>query len=234
MFTPLAPSCQGRLNSRHRGCKCGIRLGGRLRCHNLARRLPPGRKRRHARLPKQHSAAALSLFGELALPVNKDAFEAGVIWFSDKAELIHPFMKVTSLVTHARALNADDVDGYTNITSALELSSRIIKEALGKSAPAGVRYVRPLVVLMSDGAHNEGPSPLPAADSLKQMADILTVAFGADADDQMLTALATEQLNVRCRTGAELRCYFAEIGRTLTITRAAGVNFTASLVSKPE
>ena len=180
------------------------------------------------------SAAALSLFGELALPVNKDAFEAGVIWFSDKAELIHPFMKVTSLVTHARALNANDVDGYTNITSALELSSRIIKEALGKSAPAGVRYVRPLVVLMSDGAHNEGPSPLPAADSLKQMADILTVAFGADADDQMLAALATEQLNVRCRTGAELRCYFAEIGRTLTITRAAGVNFTASLVSKPE
>jgi len=54
MFTPLAPSCQGWLNPRNRGCKCGIGFGCRLRCHILARRLPPGAKCRHARLPKQH------------------------------------------------------------------------------------------------------------------------------------------------------------------------------------
>ena len=54
MFVPLAPSRQGWLNPHYRGCKCEIGFGCRLRCNNLARRLPPGPKRRHTRLPKRH------------------------------------------------------------------------------------------------------------------------------------------------------------------------------------
>ena len=44
-------------------------------------------------------------------------------------------------------------------------------------------------------------------------------------------AIPTPQLTVRCRTGADLRSYFAEIGRTLTNTRAAGINATAALAN---
>jgi hypothetical protein len=61
MFTPLTPSCQGWLNPRNRGCKCGIGFGGRLRCHILAQRLPRRPKRRHAHLPKQHDLDAATL-----------------------------------------------------------------------------------------------------------------------------------------------------------------------------
>jgi hypothetical protein len=46
------------LNPRNRGCKGRIGFGCRLRCHSLARRLPPGAKRRHAPLPKQHVSTA--------------------------------------------------------------------------------------------------------------------------------------------------------------------------------
>src|ERR1019366_5857142 len=61
MFTPLAPCAQGWLNPRNRGCKCGIVFGGRLGSHILARSLPPGPKRRHTRLPKQHDEQAMLL-----------------------------------------------------------------------------------------------------------------------------------------------------------------------------
>ena len=53
-FTPLTPSSQGWLNLRQRGCQCGMGFSCGLRCHNLARRLPPGARCRHARLPKLH------------------------------------------------------------------------------------------------------------------------------------------------------------------------------------
>jgi hypothetical protein len=57
MFTPLTSSCQGWLNPRNRGRKCGIGFGGRLCCHHLAQSLPRRPKCRHAHWPKQHVVA---------------------------------------------------------------------------------------------------------------------------------------------------------------------------------
>jgi Mg-chelatase subunit ChlD len=173
-------------------------------------------------------AASLGLCQELALLINKDAFEIAVIRFADTAELVHPLQKASSLVGHLRPLEAD---GGTNLTSALELADRILTEAARPIAPQAIRYVRPLTVVMSDGRHNTGPSPIPAAAALKRSSDLLTVAFGDDADEEMLRAIATEQLSVRCRAGADLRCYFAEVGRTLTVTCAAGINAATALAT---
>jgi Mg-chelatase subunit ChlD len=177
------------------------------------------------------SAATAGLCQELALPVNKDAFEVAVIRFSHRAKIIHPFERVSSLTGHLQPLKVGFLDGATNLTAGLELTRQILETAAAPPSAPALRHVKPLAVVMSDGMHNCGPSPIPAANRLKQLADVLAVAFGNDADEEMLRAIATEQLSVRCRTGADLRSYFAEIGRTLTVTRAAGINVTAALVN---
>ena len=177
------------------------------------------------------SEATLGLCQELALPTNKDGFEVAVIRFSTKAKVVHAFEPASSLIGHLQPHKVGWLAGETNITAALELARELLKAGLAQPTTMAVRYVKPLVVVMSDGMHNCGPNPLPVADDLKELADVLAVAFGDDADEPMLRAIATPQLSVRCRTGADLRCYFAEIGRTLTITRAAGINATAALAN---
>jgi Mg-chelatase subunit ChlD len=177
------------------------------------------------------SAATAGLCQELALPVNKAGFEVAVIHFSNRAQLIHPFEPAPALVSHLQPLRIGFFGGETNLTAGLELARELLETAAASPAPAALRYVKPLAVVMSDGMHNHGPGPGPAAGKLKEIADVLAVAFGDDADQAMLEAIATEQLSVRCRSGADLRCYFAQIGRTLTVTRAAGTSATAALAN---
>jgi len=177
-------------------------------------------------------AAMLGLLAELALECNKAAFETALIGFSDQARLIHPFMPASALKANLSPPDPADSGGSTNVTAALELGRQILRDA--QRQPTGqLTYVRPMVVLLSDGMHNVGDGPVPASQELKQVADILTVAFGDDADEEMLRAIATEQLAVRCRTGADLRAYFAQVGRTLTVAHTTG-QASATLLANPQ
>jgi len=178
------------------------------------------------------SAATAGLCQELALPVNKAGFEVAVIHFSNRAKLIHPFESASTLVGHLQPLRVSFFGGETDLTAGLELACELLQTAEASPARAALRYIKPLTVVMSDGGHNHGPGPAPAAKKLKEIADVLAVAFGDDADQAMLEAIATEQLSVRCRTGADLRCYFAQMGRTLTVTRTAGTSATAALTHR--
>jgi len=160
---------------------------------------------------------------QLALPINKGAFEIAVIHFADRAQLIHPFEQASSLVNHLAPLDPIQFQGNgTNLASALELTLQILKKAESSPADNGISYTRPISVLMSDGCQTVGPNPIPIAEELKQICDILAIAFGPDADEAMLRKIATDQLSIRCRSGAELRAYFALIGQTLTVTRTSG------------
>jgi len=177
------------------------------------------------------SEATSGLCQELALPINKDGFEVAVLHFSTKAKVVHPVEPASSLIGHLQPLRVGLLAGDTNITAALELARALLEAAPAQPVTTAIRYVKSLAVLMSDGMHNSGPSPIPAAEALKAIADVLAVGFGDDADEEMLQAIATVQHSVRCRTGADLRRYFAEIGRTLTVTRAAGINATSALAN---
>lgn len=166
----------------------------------------------------------------LAQPNNQNAFEMAVIWYSNIARVSHPFAPVSSFLNRFDNSFDDGFTGETNITSALEQAHQILK-AQRPTSEKHV-YARPVCVLMSDGRHNCGPDPFPAANALKEISDLITIAFGDCADEQTLRAIATtEQLCVRCRTGADLRCYFAQVGQTLTVTRAAGSNAVLALAT---
>jgi uncharacterized protein YegL len=83
-----------------------------------------------------------------------------------------------------------------------------------------------LVLLFSDGCHNTGPSPEPAAARLRAAgATVVSVAYGTDADEDLLRRLATSpQHFFRCKDGKELRAFFAAVGATLSASVPRGVN----------
>ena len=74
-----------------------------------------------------------------------------------------------------------------------------------------------MTLLFSDGEHNVGTGPHDAARELKELSELVSVAFGADADEATLRAIATSpQHCYRCRDGRELRAFLAEVGATMS------------------
>jgi uncharacterized protein YegL len=172
--------------------------------------------------------ACSDLISELAVEPNKDAFYASVIDFSDDANVVHTFTKATALNGKVAPISAG---GETNITAALELAKSQF-ETRRPRLPEGVRFVLPVTLLMSDGCHNVGVGPTAAADALKQISLLVTVAFGADADEDLLKAIATTpQHFYRCRDGKELRAFCAEFGETMSLSIRTGMNATATLAN---
>jgi hypothetical protein len=87
-----------------------------------------------------------------------------------------------------------------------------------------------VTVLLSDGQHNTGPAPYDIANKLKEVADLLCVAFGEAADLRTLRRLATTPKHcVRCSSGQELRQFFVQVGVTLTQTLGSHSDATIAL-----
>lgn len=171
-------------------------------------------------------AASLELVAELAEPGNKDGFNIAVVDFAHRSKIVHQLEKATVLNGKVAPLF---IEGDTNITAGLEDALSIL-EAAEKRNQDGVVYLRPVVIVSTDGGHNEGPDPRPVADRLKQIADIVTVAFGTDADEGLMCALAsTPRHFYRCSTGRELRSFLAAVGATIAGTMASGTNATQAL-----
>ena len=174
------------------------------------------------------SAACIDLVTELTEPSNKDGFDLAVIDFASSSKIVCGPEKATALNGNIPSLN---VGGNTNITAGLEDAVSILMKA-EKQSPTqeGVTYLRPVVIVFTDGCHNEGPDPYNTATQLKGIADLVTVAFGDDADEDLMRSLAsTPQHFYRCSTGRELRAFLATVGATMTATMAAGCNATQAL-----
>ena len=78
--------------------------------------------------------------------------------------------------------------------------------------------------------HNVGIEPNATADDIKQIADLVTVAYGSDADKKLLKYLAsTSQHFYKCNNGKELRQFLASVGETMTATMSSGINATEAL-----
>ncbi len=180
---------------------------------------------------KDASAASLDLVAELAEPSNKDGFEVAVVDFGSHAGTTHDNMRATALNGNVTPLTVGPFSGSTSITAGLEQAEALLENA-EKQNQEGVTYLRPVVILFTDGCHNHGPAPDAIAARLKQRADLVTVAFGTDADENLLRSLATTpQHFYRCSTGRDLRSFLAAVGATMTATMAAGTNSTQALAA---
>lgn len=178
---------------------------------------------------KAASAASTDLVAELALPANKDGFHVSVIDFSSSAKVAHTKCAATALTSSLHRLDGGPFGGNTNITAALKLATDLVDFDQHSTTP-GVRWLRPAVLLFSDGQHNVGAGPEAVADELKKKADVVTIAFGSDAAESELRRLATSpQHFYRCTSGAELRKFLAAVGATISASLAAGTNATQAL-----
>ena len=175
------------------------------------------------------SDASLDLIEELAQPSNKDGFNIAIVDFSGNSKVIHQLEKATVLSGKVTPLSVGFFGDGTNITSGLEDALTILDKILNQEKE-GISYLRPVVILFTDGCHNVGPPPYEVANQLKQKADLVTVAFGDDADEPFMRDLAsTSQHFYRCSSGRELRSFLAAVGKTMTSTMAAGTNATQAL-----
>jgi uncharacterized protein YegL len=178
---------------------------------------------------KDASAASLDLVAELAEPANKDGFNVAVIDFSSGSKPVHTLQNATVLNGKVAPLSAGLFGGSPNITAGLKDALSILEEA-EKHNQDGVAFLRPVVIVFTDGCHNQGPGPQDVAEAMKRIADLVTVAFGSDADEALLRSLASSpQHFYRCSTGRELRAFLAAVGATITGTMQAGTNATQAL-----
>ena len=180
---------------------------------------------------KDASAASLDLAAELAEPTNKDGFNLGVVDFASDSKVVHDLEKATVLNGKVAALSVGLFGGSTNITAGLE-DAYLLLEKAERQNQEGVHHLKPVVIVFTDGCHNKGPDPHGAANRLKGIADVVTVAFGSDADESLLHSMASSpQHFYRCSTGRELRSFLAAVGQTMTATMAAGTNATQALTT---
>jgi len=167
-------------------------------------------------------AASRALAAELARPENHGAFTIAVVDFASGVRLVHPPETADTLAPRMAPITAG---GSTNIADALAEATRIVR-----TAPKELAATRPVVLLFSDGRPNVGGDSRAAATELKALGDVVTVAFGTDADEALLRDIATSPAHAyRCRDGKELRKFFAAVGSTLSRSIAAGVPAAGAL-----
>jgi uncharacterized protein YegL len=167
--------------------------------------------------------ACRGLIAELANPINKDGFEVLVVDFNHTARIAAPLAPASEVGQHLAAIAPD---GCTDIAGVLRLMRTELEQATDDPGGA-ITYLRPVCILFSDGRHNSGPHPRDEATRLKALADLVTVAFGTDADEAMLRDLASSpQHYVRCHDGRHLNTFLARVGKTLTQVRTASAGTT--------
>lgn len=165
----------------------------------------------------------------LALPTNRDGFHIAVVDFHGKARVVHELEKATALHMHLRPLRVGAFASGTNITSGLKHALSLLQRA-EENQTETTQFARSVVVLLSDGEHNSGHPPYRMAEALKQIADLVCIAYGDDADLKLLRRLATSPKHcVQCSAGEELRHFFVQVGVTLTRTLAGRSDATVAL-----
>lgn len=169
------------------------------------------------------SAASQGLVQELAEPSNRNGFEVAVVDFADEAILEHDVTLATELVGHVCSIESR---GGTDMASGFETATEILSRPQFNSEI----YLRPVVVAFSDGCTIKRAETGELAGLLKQHADLVTVAFGSDADEAFLKTIAsTPDHFYRCSNGKSLRAFFAAVGVTLSASLQRGQNATQVL-----
>lgn len=169
--------------------------------------------------------AVLELLDGLDKPENKGAFRVALIAFGNGAEVIKPL----SLVRDVKKsfLGIEPSDCATNITACLKKSFKVLNNREKREER---QSLKPVVLLFTDGGHNQGEGPEGIAKEIKEICDLVTVGFGSDADLQLLQQIATTREHCyKCENGTELQKFLGNVGTTLSHTLSQGRNATQEL-----
>jgi Mg-chelatase subunit ChlD len=171
--------------------------------------------------------ATLDLVEELSRPENKGAFDLAIIDFHSQAIVCLPIRRVAAEQGAIPSLSVPSNASGTDVTAALREASTLTDAATQLPDP----HLRTVVIMFSDGLHNGPEAPDVVATALKAKADLVTVAYGTDADAAMLRRIATsEQHAFAARTGGRaLRAVLAAVGATLAESLSAGAPATQAL-----
>lgn len=160
----------------------------------------------------QEASQAISVcLNELADSSNKDGFRASVISYGSSSQLLHsasePMKSLTTL---------DGNGGGTSLAPAICLAQT---EVARYSARPNRRLQPAVAIIFSDGQLGDGPQAEIEADRLKKMGvKVLTIGFGADADEAQLRRLASAPDHYAfANVGVgQLKPLFALVGKTLS------------------
>jgi len=194
------------------------------RLHVIAARDKSVSMRFHGKAQESNQAHR-ELAQSLADEANRDGFFLSVIDFHDQAELVIPRMRASDALQQLKDLKTGG--NGTNYVAALRLAS------VEAARPHDAFEARPVVVVLGDGRHNGPGDPRVEARRLHSLVDVVVaVAFGSDADEDLLrNSIASDPRYFHRieESGAELRRFFRDLGRTLSYSLQTGAPAEASL-----
>lgn len=133
----------------------------------------------------QHGAIEYVTHSAQANPLN----EAAVVVYAERARVVCPWTPCVDAATFTRSISKIGTSNWTNITAGLEAAEKLLA-----SVP-DLGGWELLVHLLTDGWHNCGGTPGPAADRLKALGVIIdVVGIGGNrgaVDERLLTDLAS-------------------------------------------
>lgn len=152
-----------------------------------------------------------ALVQTLAHDDNRDGFLLTVIDFNHAAQQVCFAQSAQTL-----ALPEPQASGGTNFEAALTHCLTAINAFDQRLNEDGWTHLRPVVLFLSDGHSAADASTIEA---LQEEAAVIAIAYGADADQAMLSRISSEgdvkQIGVK---GDQLRAFLAEVGHTLSQT----------------
>lgn len=146
---------------------------------------------------------------ELADEQNKDGFRVSIIDFANQS-------KCSIYATSALTIESPQAlaSGGTNFDNAIMRTIETIQKLANEPNTDGWRYLRPQVLFLSDGQSQVSQANIL---DLQEIADVTTIAYGADADKTTLSKIASDgRCHVIGTSGSELRKFLADVGQTLS------------------
>ncbi len=169
---------------------------------------------------REANEAFRDLVENLAAEENRDGFMVSVLDFHHRAEVMVPRMRAIDALRELPDLRTGG--NGTDYVAALSLARAEAER------PRDTFEGRPVVVILGDGGHNGPGDPRVEARRLHKVVElVVAVAFGEDADEDLLrNHIASESTYFwRIReSGAELRQFFADLGRTLSYSLQSGAS----------
>ncbi len=153
-------------------------------------------------------------FLQLADPANKDGFYVTIIPFNHSSHV------------HCSAVSASSVpalnlvaSGGTNFDSPLKKAIKEIEAQKAVPNPDGWHWLRPVVIFPSDGRSKVADKNI---QELHEIADVVAIAYGADADQATLSRISSYgQVQVVGTDSGAMRGFLSVVGNTLISTLQA-------------